>query len=92
MTTPPRTPLERLTAALDDAHAATIDPEHAIVRTDDLAWVLAVVDAADGLLSAAFTGDDYWTANSIPMVAPSGVVRKARALRAALAAIEGSKP
>ena len=83
------TPLERLTAVLADSRR--YDDPFVKPSTDDLALVLAVVAAADGLLSAAFTGDDYWTANSIPMVAPSGVVRKARALRAALAAIEGSK-
>ena len=55
-------------------------------QEDTIATLRAAMAAAEALLAAAFSGDDYWTANSIPMEAPRGVVRKVRALRAALAA------
>jgi hypothetical protein len=51
----------------------------------EIATLRAVKEAAEALLAVAFSGDDYWTVNSIPMEAPRGVVRKVRALRAALA-------
>jgi len=74
------TPIDRLTAALDEARVATIDPEHAIVRTDDLALVLAVVEAAQAYVDeCAGLGD------------AARVIRTFDALAAALAAIEGAK-
>ena len=54
-------------------------------QAEAIATLRAALAAAEALLAAAFSGDDYWTTNSIPMEAPRGVVRKVRALRAALA-------
>ena len=88
------TPIDRLTAALDDAHAATIDPEHAIVRTDDLALVLAVVEAAQAQLKPI---DHQAPGHNDPRYDCDACVALHTArrawLRATLAAItEGAKP
>jgi hypothetical protein len=65
--------------AVDEwAFGSIADPQ------DDLARLRAIEAAARELLRAAFVGEEYWTANGIPMKAPHNVERKVRALRAAL--------
>ena len=78
MTTPPRTPIDRLTAAMArEPHIANVN--HGVYR-DDLAAVLAVVEAAQTYVDeCAGLGD------------AARVIRTFDALAAALAAIEGDK-
>jgi len=67
-------PIDRLTAALEPLPFPH-ETQRTTVRTDDLALVLAVVEAAPGVLREADRNTDAFNA-----------------LRAAIAAIEGSKP
>jgi len=82
MTTPPRTPIDRLTTALTERlHYENVGNDSTLVRTDDLDAVLAVVEAARALRERL-------------TIDPGNVVSWAEwdTLGAALAAIEGAKP
>jgi len=90
MTTPPRTPIDRLTAALTSQLATG---RNTSVRTDDLALTLAVVEAAQRLSAFVDVAASPWDDTTTVYETFAGDGRDiADALRAALAAIEGSKP
>ena len=79
-------PIDRLTAALTERlHWENVGNDSTLVRTDDLALVLAVVEAAEELVKTAEI--TAWS------LSPTHPLRQAVSeyRSAALAAIEGSK-
>ena len=81
-------PIDRLTTALTERlHYENVGNDSTLVRADDLDAVLAVVEAAqvfNGIANETMTvADKTW---------PERYDVARHALRAALAAIEGSKP
>ena len=87
------TPIDRLTDALASAQRNNLVHAGTMVLTDDLALVLAVVEAAQRLSAFVDVAASPWDDTTTVYETFAGDGRDiADALRAALAATEGSKP